>query len=156
MLLAALLLAATVRAQTFTGKIVGRVVDSQQTAIPNAGVTLRNLEREFQRHTVANAQGEYIFELVPPGTYTVLMDYEGFAPTAVHVEVVVATTVRVDVTLGIQPVQQEVRVVGESGVTVQPENAGVGRVSLRYHLLLFKVLFVSFIMLPTPACLQYR
>jgi hypothetical protein len=74
----------------------------------------------------------------------------------VQVEVVVATTVRVDVTLGIQPVQQEVRVVGESGVTVQPENAGVGRVSLRYHLLLFKVLFVSFIMLPTPACLQYR
>ena len=80
----------------------------------------------------------------------------GFAPTVVHVEVVVAPTVRVDVTLGIQPVQQEVRVVGESGVTVQPENAGVGRVSLRYHLLLFKVLFVSFIILPTPACLQYR
>ena len=54
MLLAALLLAATVRAQTFTGKIVGRVMDSQQTAIPNAGVTLRNPEREFKRHTVAN------------------------------------------------------------------------------------------------------
>src|SRR5215469_9587825 len=128
MLLAALLLAATVRAQTFTGKIVGRVVDSQQTAIPNAAVTLRNLEREFKRHTVANAQGEYTFEMVPPGTYTVLMDHEGFAPTAVDVEVVVATTVRVDMTLGIQPVQQEVRVVGESGVAVQTENAGLGRV----------------------------
>src|SRR6516165_8831692 len=128
MLLAALLLAATARGQTFTGKIVGRVVDSQQTAIPNAGVTLRNLEREFKRHTVANAQGEYTFELVPPGTYTVLMDHEGFAPTAVNVEVVVATTVRVDMTLGIQPVQQEVRVVGESGVAVQTENAGLGRV----------------------------
>jgi len=128
MLLAALLLAATVGAQTFAGKIVGRVVDSQQTAIPNAGVTLRNLEREFKRHTVANAQGEYTFELVPPGTYTVLMDHEGFAPTAVNVEVVVATTVRVDMTLGIQPVQQEVRVVGESGVAVQTENAGLGRV----------------------------
>src|SRR6516164_7243268 len=128
MLLAALLLAATVGAQTFAGKIVGRVVDSQQTAIPNAGVTLRNLEREFKRHTVANAQGEYTFELVPPGTYTVLMDHEGFAPTAVNVEVVVATTVRVDMTLGIQPVQQEVRVVGESGVAVQTDNAGLGRV----------------------------
>ena len=73
MLLAALLLAATVRAQTFTGRIVGRIMDSQQTTIPNGGVTLRNPEREFKRHTVANAQGEYAFELVPPGTYTVLI-----------------------------------------------------------------------------------
>src|SRR5262249_44220929 len=128
MLLAALLLAATVRAQTFTGKIVGRVVDSRQTGIPNAAVTLRSLAREFERHTVANAQGEYTLELIPPGTYRAQVEHAGFEVTAVNVEVMVATTVRVDVTLGIQPVQQEVRVVGENGVAVQTENAGLGRV----------------------------
>ena len=127
-LLLALLPASTARAQTFSGTIVGRVVDERQDAIPNASVTLRSSEKEFERQTTTNAQGEYTFELVPPGTYQVLVVHAGFAPTAIHVEVVVATTVRVDVTLGIQPVQQEVRVVGESGVAVQTETAGLGRV----------------------------
>jgi hypothetical protein len=128
LLLSALLLALAARAQTFTGTIVGRVVDSQQTAIPNAAVTLRSLEREFERYAVANAQGEYTLELIPPGTYRVQVEHAGFAVTAVNVEVVVATPVRVDVTLQIQPMQQQVRVFGESGVAVQTENAGLGRV----------------------------
>src|SRR5215470_10124446 len=115
-------------AQTFTGRVVGSVVDSQQAAVPNASLTLRSLERQFERHTTANAQGEYAFELVPPGTFGLLTEYSGFAPTTINVEVVVATSVRADVILRVRPVQQEVRVLGESGVAVQTENAGLGRV----------------------------
>jgi len=66
-LFAALLLALTARAQTFTGAISGRVLDSQQTALPNASVTLQSPELGFERHTIANAQGEYTLELIPPG-----------------------------------------------------------------------------------------
>lgn len=126
-LLLALVPALTARAQTFSGTIVGRVVDERQDAIPNASVTLRSPGKEFERQTTANAQGEYTFELVPPGTYQLLLEHAGFAPTAIHVEVVVATPLRADVILRIRPVQQEVRVLGESGVSVQTENAGLGR-----------------------------
>jgi hypothetical protein len=128
LLLSTLLLASSVRAQTFTGAIVGRVVDSQQGGVPDASVILRSVEKEFERRTLANAQGEYTFELIPPGRFNVLVERAGFAPTTVFVEVVVATPVRADVILQIQSMQQQVKVFGENGVAVQTENAGLGRV----------------------------
>jgi hypothetical protein len=116
------------QAQTFAGRVVGRVLDSQHAAVPNASVTLRSLERKFNRQTMANTEGEYTFELVPPGTFQLVVEYTGFAPTTVNVEVVVATSVRADAILQIQSARQEVRVFGENGVAVQTENAGLGRV----------------------------
>jgi len=56
-LVVVLLLPLTTGAQTFTGTIVGRVLDSQDAAVVNASVTLINLEKEFERHAVANARG---------------------------------------------------------------------------------------------------
>jgi len=115
------------RAQTFTGTVVGHVVDSQQAAIANASVALRSVERGFERHTTTNPQGEYAFELAPPGKFTLRAEANGFAATTVNVEVVVATPVRADLTLGVQSLQQEVKVLGENGVSVQTENASLGR-----------------------------
>src|SRR5690349_14208693 len=36
-------------AQTFTGSVVGRILDSQEAAVANAPVTLISLEKEFER-----------------------------------------------------------------------------------------------------------
>lgn len=120
--------ALTASAQTFTGAVIGRVVDVQQAAIPNASLTLKSVERGFERQATTNPQGEYAFELVPPGKFTVRADASGFASSSANVEVVVATPVRADLTLGVQSVRQEVKVLGESGVSVQTENASLGRV----------------------------
>jgi hypothetical protein len=120
--------AVTANGQTFTGAVVGRVVDSQHLTVAGASVTLRSSERGFERHTIANAQGEYAFELVPPGTFSLRAESNGFAPTTVNVEVVVATPVRANLVLRIQPSREEVKVVGESGVSVQTETASLGRV----------------------------
>jgi Carboxypeptidase regulatory-like domain/TonB-dependent Receptor Plug Domain len=115
-------------AQTFTGAVVGRVVDSQQSAVAGASITLHSSERDFERHTFANIQGEYAFELLPPGRFSVRAESSGFAPTAAIVEVVVATPVRANLVLRVQPLKEEVKVLGESGVSVQTENASQGRV----------------------------
>jgi hypothetical protein len=122
----ALLLATSSRAQTFTGTIVGRVLDAQRAGVAGARLTLRSVEREFQRYVTANIDGEYAFDLVAPGRYTVEVHATGFAPASRDVEVVVATPVRVDVTLGLEGLREEVKVVGESGVSVQTENANLG------------------------------
>jgi hypothetical protein len=114
-------------AQTFTGSVVGHVMDFQQAAIPNASITLRSVERGFERYSTTNAQGEYSFMLVPPGKFTLRAEVSGFAPTMVNVEVVVATPVRADLILRVQSLSQEVKVLGESGVSVQTENASLGR-----------------------------
>src|SRR6516164_5563530 len=89
-------------AQTFTGAVVGRVVDSQQAVIVSAAVTLRSMEQGFERHTTTSPQGTYSFELVPPGKFTIRAEASGFAPSTVSVEVVVATPVRADLILGVQ------------------------------------------------------
>src|ERR1700719_1217565 len=87
------------RAQTFTGSVVGRVMDSQPAAIPNASLVLRSIEQGFERRSTTSVQGEYAFELVPPGKFTIRVEASGFAPTIVSGEDVVATPVRVDVIL---------------------------------------------------------
>jgi hypothetical protein len=125
--MAVLCLIPTVHAQTFTGSVVGHVIDLQQAAIPNASVTLRSVERGFERHATTNPQGEYDFALVPPGKFTIRAEATGFASTSANVEVVVATPVRADLILRIQSLSQEVKVLGESGVFAQTENASLGR-----------------------------
>ena len=127
MLLWAVTLPPIARAQTFTGAVIGRIFDPQRAVIGNASVTLRSVDRGFEWHTKTNTEGEYIFQLVPPGKFTVEAQASGFAVTKVNVEVVVATPVRADLTLGIQPSQQSVNVFGENGVAVQTESAGLGR-----------------------------
>jgi hypothetical protein len=126
--LATFLLAMRGFAQTFTGRVVGRVVDAQQLAVAAALVKLHNVQKDFERRTITNARGEYRFELIPPGTYRLTAENPGFAPSQINVEVVVATSVRADVTLRIQPLREEVKVLGEGGVSVQAENASLGQV----------------------------
>ena len=118
----------SLHAQSFTGAVVGRLIDSQGGAIPGAEVTLQSVERGFERHTQSNEQGDYAFELVPPGKFTLRAQAAGFAPVSALVEVVVATPVRADLSLGVDSLQQNVSVVGESGVSVQTENANLGQV----------------------------
>jgi Carboxypeptidase regulatory-like domain/TonB dependent receptor len=114
------------RAQTFTGTVVGRILDFKHAAVPNASITLRNAEKDFERRTIANERGEYNFDLLPPGTYRLVAESTGFAASDLRVEVVVASSVRADVVLQIRPVREEVKVVGEGGVSVQTENANLG------------------------------
>jgi Carboxypeptidase regulatory-like domain len=116
-----------VRAQTSTGSIFGRVLDSQQRAFPGSEVTLTNVATEFERHTTTTAEGEYEISLVPPGKFTLRAASTGFAPRTILVEVVAATATRADLTLRVESVQQVVSVVGDSGVSVQTETADLGQ-----------------------------
>ena len=113
--------------QTFTGSVVGRVLDPQHALIAGAAVTLHSLDRSFERRTTTDPKGEYSFPLVPPGTFTLQAGADGFATSTVTVEVVVATPVRADLILSLQAIQQEVHVFGQNGVAVQTENANLGR-----------------------------
>src|SRR6185437_3316477 len=127
LLFSALLLALTAHAQTFTGAVLGRVLDPQRAGIANADVTLHSIDKGFDRRTLTNPQGEYYFPLVPPGRFVVSAKANDFAASTVNVEVVVATPVRADLILRVQELKQEVRVLGENGVAVQTESADLGR-----------------------------
>ena len=114
-------------AQTFTGTVTGRVLDSHQSVIPSAVVVLRNTATDVERTISTSSEGEYVFTLVPPGEYTMHVEASGFAPSTVTVDVAVAASSRVDITLGVGGLKQEVKVVAESGVSVQTDNAQLGK-----------------------------
>ena len=62
-----------------TGTISGLVVDVQQAAIPNATVTVRNVDTNISRTAQTNNEGRYRFENLPVGNYEVTIDAPNFA-----------------------------------------------------------------------------
>jgi hypothetical protein len=126
-LLLTFLLAFQVRTQTFTGTVTGRIVDSQEVPIPSAHVILRSMDKGFERHTGTSIDGTYSIDLISPGKFTLQAEATGFSSSTVYVEVVVATAVYANITLGVHPLKQSMKVVGESGIAVQTQNAGLSR-----------------------------
>jgi len=78
LLLVLTLLAATLSAQTTTGRIDGRVADESGATIPKVKVSLANEDTGVSRETVTNDTGDYSFLEVPVGTYTLTFDLAGF------------------------------------------------------------------------------
>jgi len=76
----ALLLAATTAwAQDSRGKIQGRVLDATDAVIVGATVTLLNNNTAISTNATTNATGQYVFDFVNPGTYTLTVEMAGFS-----------------------------------------------------------------------------
>ena len=73
-----LLLSATLSAQTTTGTISGRIVDSQGLALPGVTVTVTGPNLQGTLTVVSTENGDYIIPRVPPGTYSVNFELSGF------------------------------------------------------------------------------
>jgi hypothetical protein len=70
--------ASMLHAQVTTADILGTVTDSTGAVIPNASVTLLNLDTHDQRTATANGSGDYQFTLLPVGRYSVTIKAPGF------------------------------------------------------------------------------
>lgn len=66
-------------AQSATATLAGAVQDEQDSMIGGAKVVLRDSGRGLVRETVADASGVFLFTQVPPSTYSLTVDREGFA-----------------------------------------------------------------------------
>ena len=95
--------------------------------IPHLTVTLLSADRGLRLQATTNQEGEYLFQLVNPGSYTLHVEASGFVPTTVNVEVAVATSLRADLSLSVKPLHEEVKVLGGGRISVQSENANLGR-----------------------------
>jgi hypothetical protein len=79
-LLVALLLAAPagMRAQLTTADIVGTVTDATGALIPNAKLSVVNVDTHERREATSNGSGEYQFTLLPVGHYSITATVAGF------------------------------------------------------------------------------
>ena len=68
----------TVSAQTSSGEISGRVVDSSGAAIANAAITLTNQLTGQQLATTTDKFGGFVFTALQPSTFSVSVRANGF------------------------------------------------------------------------------
>lgn len=84
-----------------TGTLRGTVTDASGGGVPNATITLTNLETKVVRTQTVNAAGEFNFELLPIGNYEVKAEARGFnavqAQAMVNTGEVASVALRVEV-----------------------------------------------------------
>ncbi len=112
-------------AQIPTASIVGTVTDSSGAAVPNAKVTVANPQKGFTRELTSNTAGDYAAISIPLGDFTVTAEASGFQKLVRSgITLTVGQTQRVDLSLSVGQVTQEVTVTGNV-VRVETENAAV-------------------------------
>ena len=118
-----LLLPTMLHAQTTQGTILGTVHDAAGALVPGATVTLTNLDEGTVRTTQTNGAGDYKFVDLKPGHYTVTMEASGFEKWTVDgVTLAVRQELRVDASLKVGAVKQEVVVNGDQASAINTES----------------------------------
>jgi len=108
---------ALAQSQATTGTIEGIVSDATGAVLPGATVTFTNTGTGYTREVVTDADGRYRGLALPLGTYTIAVDLTGFGKAQrENVPLAVGQTHRIDFTLGVAGVAQEVSVLGGSPV----------------------------------------
>ncbi len=98
-----------------TGTIAGVVTDQTGGVLPGVTVAVRNLDTNLTRELVTDDSGRYRAAALPPGTYEVTARRAGFdAKPVTNVQLLVGTTVPVDVQMRAAGVAEAVTVTAES------------------------------------------
>ncbi len=120
---------AIVRAQSTQGTILGAVKDVAGAVVPDASITLTSVEEGSIRTAHPNDSGEYIFSDVKAGHYTVEVTRDGFQKwVATGLTLNVRQQLRVDATLVVGSVQQEVQVSGDTITAIDTETPSINAV----------------------------
>src|SRR5580704_15486049 len=94
-----------------TTSLVGTVTDSSGKLIPGAKVTATETRTLDKYNTTTNGQGNYTFEFVRVGVYSITVEQSGFQKvTKTGVIVDIDQTVRTDITLPVGAISQSVTV----------------------------------------------
>lgn len=106
-LVAAIVVPATLTAQVDRGSIVGAISDPSGARVPGAQVTVTNLETNQSTRVISDDAGNYKADLLRIGTYSVTVEKEGFQKAVqTTVEVAVNQSARVDFALRLGSVSQ--------------------------------------------------
>lgn len=114
------------RAQAVYGSISGTVTDSTGAVVPEANVTITNVERNTVDTVQTNESGLFSKERLLPGTYEVRIEKSGFKQSLVNqVRVNVDTSTNTDVVLESGELSETVTVSGAEGELLRTDRADV-------------------------------
>ena len=78
-----LLMSSVAFAQIGTSSLRGTITDLQGRAVQGAQVTITNEEKNFTRTQNTNDDGAYTFTSIPPGSYRLEVEAQGFKKAAI-------------------------------------------------------------------------
>jgi len=121
-------LSSSLQAQVSRAAIKGTVTDQSGAVIVGAELELENVNTGVSRNSVTNAQGNYSFLNLEPGTYTLRATMEGFRTSTVSpFQLVVNQTATFDIVMQVGSVAESVTVEA-LGAEIQSQTAELGTV----------------------------
>jgi Carboxypeptidase regulatory-like domain len=116
--------AAGLFAQTNTTGLNGTIIDPSGALIANATVTLNNAATNLTKVAVSGTSGEYSFDQILPGNYTVTIQAQGFSDAVRKVHLLVATplVLNIKMSMGVT----EVVSVDASSSVINTQDASLG------------------------------
>ena len=98
-------------AQSTTATLSGVVEDENGDVVSGVNIALINMAQGTQRLATSNAEGSFVFVLLPPGTYSLTATRDGFAPVEMKNLVLnVNDQVVIKVPLKVGPVSETVQI----------------------------------------------
>ncbi len=127
LLFAIFIFAAEARAQVSTGQISGTVKDANGATLPGAAVTVIDKQTTLERRTTADSDGFYLITNLPPGSYRVKVELNGFKSyTEDNIQLNTGDRVNVSPALTPGDVTEAVTITAV-GEKVESENGSVGQ-----------------------------
>src|SRR5436190_18942617 len=123
------LIAASAAAQSNTGQISGTVKDASGGVLPGVTVTVTNVGTTTARAAVTDERGSYIVTNLPVGTYTVMVELQGFRKAEkTGFEVTPDGKISADFALAVGAMTETVEVQAVRGETVNRTSGELSRI----------------------------
>src|SRR5579863_7196987 len=109
------------QAQDFRGRLAGTVSDSSSARISGAAIQIRAVESSVERLGSSDTRGQFRFDDLQPGTYSLTVNLKGFAEARAEVKIEVSSSREIAVVLNPAFSTQPLNVAATaSSITTQP------------------------------------
>ena len=122
-----LCLANPLLAQSYRASIRGVVVDPSGAGVPEATLEITNEATGDTRIAVSGTEGRFAISTLPPGSYRIEVEQDGYARYVSRTDLQVRQELRLDVTLSLGSVSEEI-VVTAPAVVIDSQSAALGTV----------------------------
>ncbi len=112
-----------------TGRLSGRVSDSDGNGVPGVAVEISSPALQGVRTTTTDLNGDYVVPSLPPGEYTATYTMDGFDTQSRTTRLASSQALQVDVDMSLAAVTETIEVTGEAVTVISKDNTNATTVS---------------------------